>query len=90
MGGRGSAGGNSRGRVGGGRTPSQVTGKTMTELKSELYERGLVLDSAYNRPASGEEVIMYSTSNENTAYVGTYNRYMDGSREIIDIHRQKS
>lgn len=86
FGGRGSGGGNNPGS--GEKIPNITSAKTQKDLNKKLKEEGLVLDSAYQSAQSGEEVVLYRMDKNGKVrkrYVGTYNQYSDGGREIVNI-----
>ena len=62
--------------------------KNQAELNSKLKERGLSLDSAYQKAHSDDRVTMYDK--DGNSYTGTYNQYNDGGREIVNIRKEKS
>ena len=73
-------------------TRNVTDAKSQTELNSKLKERGLVLDAAYQKASNGEEVVMYKMNANGTVdkrYVGTYNEYRDGGREIVNIKEKQ-
>lgn len=68
--------------------PQVIKGKYMSDLKDNLKEHGLVLDSAYGRKIhDDEEVIMYD-KDKNT-YTAKANVYFDGSIELRKITKEK-
>lgn len=68
-------------------TNNVTDAKTQSELNDKLSKQGLKLDSAYQRAAAGEEVIMYDKNGD--AYTGTFNKYSDGGREIVNIKKSE-
>lgn len=67
--------------------------KTHKELTDRLSKSGLKLDAAdahtieNSNSLNGEKVTMYD--NDGNEYQGTYNKYSDGGREIINIKKTK-
>lgn len=87
FGGRGNSG-TARDNSGSKVTRNVTDAKNQNELNAKLKERGLVLDAAYQKASNGEEVVMYKMNADGTIdkrYVGTYNQYFDGGREIVNI-----
>lgn len=72
---------------------SITSAKTHKELTDKLNENGLKLDSAdaydirNSNSLNGEKVTMYDK--DGNEYRGTYNKYSDGGREIVDIKKTK-
>lgn len=95
FGGRGSAGGNnpeSNNKIpSGGRISNITDASSQRELNEKIKSKGLVLDSAYQRATPGEKVVLYRQDKDGNIinrYVGTYNEYLDGGREIVNIQGQ--
>lgn len=69
-------------------------GNTVNELQDRLKQHGLELESADlhdMRASSGfndEKVTMYDK--DGNEYEGTYNKYSDGGREIVDIKKKEA
>ena len=72
---------------------STTSGKTANDLNSNLKKKGLELDSAdlssmAHKDFNDEKVTMYDK--EGNTYEGTYNKYKNGDREIVDIKKTSS
>jgi len=69
---------------------STTSGKTANDLNSNLKKKGLELDSAdlssmAHKDFNDEKVTMYDK--DGNTYEGTYNKYKNGDREIVDIKK---
>ena len=69
---------------------SKTSGKTANDLNSNLKKKGLELDSAdlssmAHKDFNDEKVTMYDE--DGNTYEGTYNKYKNGDREIVDIKK---
>lgn len=69
---------------------STTSGKTANDLNSNLKKKGLELDSAdlssmAHKDFNDEKVTMYDK--DGNTYEGTYNKYKNGDREIVDIRK---
>ena len=69
---------------------STTSGKTANDLNSNLKKKGLELDSAdlssmAHKDFHDEKVTMYDK--DGNTYEGTYNKYKNGDREIVDIKK---
>lgn len=68
--------------------PQVIKGKHMSDLKDNLKEHGLVLDSIYSKDIQDdEEVVMYD-KDKNT-YTAKANVYSDGGVELRKITKEK-
>lgn len=72
---------------------STTLGKTTKQLEDNLKKKGLVLESAdkadmAHKDFNDEKVTLYD--NDGNVYRGTYNRYQNGDKEIVNIERDRS
>lgn len=74
-------------------TSNVTSAKTHKDLTDKLKSHGLELESAdahtmrNSNSLNGEKVTMYDK--EGNEYQGTYNKYSDGGREIVNIKKTK-
>ena len=72
---------------------STTMGKTTKQLEDNLKKKGLVLEAAdkadmAHKDFNDEKVTLYD--NDGNVYRGTYNRYQNGDKEIVNIERDRS